>query len=96
MNLTHLHYVLYALELLANNKLAENAVAQKAYSRLLEFLESDELEGGYRELINENIGVLYEAKRILKIYAEGGRCNDGIIELNYLDFKKLIDGINSI
>jgi len=96
MNLTHLHYALYALDLLVNNKPIEKFVFQKALNGMLEFLESDDLEGEFRELINENIGVLYGAKNILKTYLDGGSCIHEIIELNYIDFKKLIDEINCV
>ena len=96
MNLTHLHYALYALDLLVNKRPIENFVFQKALNGMLDFLESDDLDDEYRRLINENIGVFYGAKNILKTYLDGGSCIHEIIELNYLDFKKLIDEINNI
>ena len=96
MNLTHLHYAFYVLSLLVNKRPVENFVLQKALNGMLEFLESDDLSDEYRKLINENIGVLYGARNILKTYVEGGICAHEIIELNYMDFKKLIDGINSL
>jgi len=90
MNLKPLEYANFALKSLIDNRPVEQFVFYNALQGISDFLKSD-MNKSERELIDKNIDVFIGISNILKRYHEGESCIREIIEINYLDFNKLIN-----
>jgi hypothetical protein len=95
MDLSKLEYANFALKSLIENRPIEKFVFYNALNGISEFFKSGMTENE-KNLVNENIDVFKGIFNILKINYEGGSCIKEIIEVNYLDFNKLVNKLYAI
>ena len=94
MDIKELEYADFALQSLIKNRPIENFIFYDALNGISDFLKS-QMTGDKRNLVNKNIDTFYGIKNILEIYYKGGSCLREIIEVNYLDFRNLVNQLNS-
>jgi hypothetical protein len=90
MDLTELEYTDFVLNSLVKDRPVVNIIFYNALNGISNFLKSD-MNGHEKKVVSENINILRGVKNIIEIYYNGGSCIREIIEVNYLDFRKLID-----
>ena len=90
MDLKELEYTDFVLKSLIKDRPVVNIIFYNAMNGISNFLKSD-LNEHERKVVSENIDILRGVKNIIEIYYNGGSCIREIIEVNYSDFRKLVD-----
>ena len=90
MILKKLEYADFVLQSLIKDRPVENIIFYNALNGIFEFLKSD-MNEYEKKVVSENIDILRGIKNIIEIYYNGGSCIREIIEVNYSDFRKLVD-----
>jgi len=90
MILKKLEYADFVLQSLIKDRPVENIIFYNALNGIFDFLQSD-MGKHKRRIVSENINILRGIKNIIEIYYNGGSCIREIIEVNYSDFRKLVD-----
>ena len=90
MILKKLEYADFVLQSLIKDRPVENIIFYNALNGIFDFLQSG-MSKHEERIVSENINILRGVKNIIEIYYNGGSCIREIIEVNYSDFRKLVD-----
>jgi len=90
MILKKLEYADFVLQSLIKDRPVENVIFYNALNGIFDFLQSG-MSKHEERIVSENINILRGVKNIIEIYYNGGSCIREIIEINYSDFRKLVD-----
>jgi len=90
MILKKLEYADFVLQSLIKDRPVENVIFYNALNGIFDFLQSG-MSKHEERIVSENINILRGVKNIIEIYYNGGSCIREIIEVNYSDFRKLVD-----